>query len=177
MSSPETLKTCIKCQRSLSLIKFSRTRKCRRCYKDEAKERRNANESLRLEYVTNERMRCRKKYARKRERYKAMKRAAIQRQRLLIYEKYGGAFCACCGESDFSVLCLDHINNDGNLERKTLGKNVAKLYAKIKRENYPLRYQVLCCNCNTAKRINGGVIPASRYRHNQEAVFERMCGT
>jgi len=49
---------------------------------------------------------------------------------------------------------LDHINNDGNLERLELKEH--QIYYKAKREGFPKdRYQLLCANCNLAKGVYG----------------------
>lgn len=71
---------------------------------------------------------------------------------------YGGA-CNCCGEAEPLFLQLDHVENDGNLDRKA-HKTSAKLWAHLKREGWPKdRYQLLCANCNFGKAMNGGVCP------------------
>ncbi len=64
--------------------------------------------------------------------------------------------CCQCGNSDMEVLCLDHINNDGNEQRKQLnnGKNKggAAFYRWLIKNNYPSQLQVLCLNCNINKQ-------------------------
>jgi hypothetical protein len=78
---------------------------------------------------------------------------------LRIYAKYGGAKCACCGESTFEFLTLDHINDDGADHRKTIGGSGSHVYSWIVRKNYPEGYQVLCYNCNAGRYRNGGICP------------------
>lgn len=65
---------------------------------------------------------------------------------------YGGA-CLHCGESDVIVLVLDHINDDGKVDRKENSHNGGyKLYLKLRKKDYPQgKYQVLCHNCNFRK--------------------------
>lgn len=72
----------------------------------------------------------------------------------------GTAHCACCGEYLIEFLTLDHINGLSPEEkipdpargyrRKLIGR---AFYEKLKREGYPPGFQVLCWNCNCAKRI------------------------
>lgn len=72
---------------------------------------------------------------------------------------YGG-HCACCGESEISVLVLDHVNNDGAAHRReiaTVSKTGVAVYKWAVDNNFPDILQVLCANCNTSKHVNGGV--------------------
>ena len=81
-----------------------------------------------------------------------------------VYLRYGDA-CNCCGETVRQFLSIDHVNNDGNVRRKTLGYGVGKngggvrLYKQIIAEGFPDSYQILCMNCNWGKARNGGVCP------------------
>ena len=72
------------------------------------------------------------------------------RENLII--AYGGK-CVCCGETEMKFLALDHINNDGNKQRKEIGSGI-QMYLYIKR-NMPKDIQVLCHNCNIAKKNYG----------------------
>ena len=65
---------------------------------------------------------------------------------------YGGK-CICCGEKEIKFLALDHINNDGNKQRKKIGSGI-QMYLYMKR-NMPNDIQVLCHNCNQAKKNYG----------------------
>lgn len=67
-----------------------------------------------------------------------------------------GAVCACCDEANPAFLCLDHINNDGHIERKRNNQIIA-----IARKSGwdKTKYQVLCFNCNMAKSNFGGTCP------------------
>lgn len=62
--------------------------------------------------------------------------------------------CIKCGFSDIRALCLDHINGDGRIHRKSLkygkGKN---LYKTLLKDNFKCDFelQTLCFNCNTIK--------------------------
>ena len=65
-----------------------------------------------------------------------------------------GGKCVCCGIDDSIYFSIDHVNNDGYLERKN-GKTKKKLTVS-KYLEAPERYQLLCANCNWAKHVNGG---------------------
>ena len=78
------------------------------------------------------------------------------KQRSQVYDHYGRQ-CVCCGETNEIFLTLDHINNDGHIERKMHSQG--GLYSRIIQEGYPDRFQVLCWNCQWGKRKNNGVCP------------------
>jgi hypothetical protein len=80
-------------------------------------------------------------------------RVRIYREKLkrdILYH-YGGnpPKCACCGESIYEFLTIDHIKNNGKEDRKIF--HGAQLYAWLRKNNYPIGFQVLCWNCNCAK--------------------------
>lgn len=80
-------------------------------------------------------------------------RARRSRLKRELIEAYRGA-CACCGESTFEFLSVDHIFNDGRQHLTAIGggKRSSKLYGWLKRHGFPKdRYQLLCMNCNFAK--------------------------
>ena len=73
--------------------------------------------------------------------------------RLKVIESYGNK-CFCCTESELRFLTIDHIANDGNIERKS-GLKTSRLFSKINtgkvsRDNY----QVLCYNCNMGRALS-----------------------
>jgi hypothetical protein len=72
-------------------------------------------------------------------------------RRKSVIEYYGGK-CACCGETTYEFLTIDHINNDGAKHRKEIRKN---LYLWIIQNNFPEGFQILCWNCNCAKGFHG----------------------
>lgn len=79
-----------------------------------------------------------------------------ERHRAKVYAAYGDK-CVCCGESEVLFLSIDHVNNDGKVERKT--KPQGSLYSRLIRAKFPKIYQLLCWNCNLGKHRNGGVCP------------------
>lgn len=85
-------------------------------------------------------------------------RLKLRDDALRAYSVNGIPACTCCEESVVRFLCIDHINNDGNLHRKELG-NPTTIYHWLKKNNYPLGFQVLCYNCNLGKAHNKGVCP------------------
>ncbi len=81
-----------------------------------------------------------------------------------VFAAYGGAKCACCGETEIKFLTLDHINNDGGVFRREnfggQGKGGGyQTYYWLYRNGFPEGYQVLCANCNHGKRMNNGICP------------------
>lgn len=73
-----------------------------------------------------------------------------------VLTHYGGnpPKCACCGESHYEFLSIDHINNDGKQHRKQVGIGM-RMYYWLRKNNYPKGFQVLCFNCNLAKGFSG----------------------
>lgn len=78
-----------------------------------------------------------------------------------VFEAYGGYVCKCCNEKERVFLAIDHIHNDGAEHRRTLfGKNGSgggRMYKWLRKNHFPDGFQVLCFNCNHAKRF--GVCP------------------
>ena len=71
-----------------------------------------------------------------------------------VYNLLGNK-CVNCGEDDPIYLQIDHVNNDGYIERAQ--KNGRQdIYVIKKYLETPERYQLLCANCNWAKRMNDG---------------------
>ena len=81
-----------------------------------------------------------------------------------VFAAYGGYKCACCGETEVMFLTIDHVNNDGNVERKAglYRGNGTAFYQWLRKQGFPDGYQVLCMNCNVGKHKNGGVCPHQR---------------
>jgi hypothetical protein len=62
-----------------------------------------------------------------------------------------GGKCKQCGFSDLMALQIDHINGDGNKERKSVHCDT-RMRKILKNENERKRFQILCANCNFIKR-------------------------
>lgn len=92
---------------------------------------------------------------RQKNREKINKQCAAYRENLRRAVMAGyGSRCACCGESDFRFLTLDHVNGDGAQHRRK-SRFCMSAYTEAKKENYPSRFQLLCFNCNCAKGTAG----------------------
>ena len=91
----------------------------------------------------------------KRKQHSDAQNAKLRRARRdAIWHYSGGANrCACCGESRFEFLVLDHVHGGGNDHRKATG--ISNLPYWAKRNGWPLGFQVLCHNCNFAKSAHG----------------------
>jgi hypothetical protein len=73
-----------------------------------------------------------------------------------VFAAYGGYTCNCCCVSHtHEFMTIDHVNGGGNKHRKELQLWGEKLYIWLRRNNYPPGFQVLCANCNQAKRNHG----------------------
>ena len=95
--------------------------------------------------------------------------------KFIVLSKYAGGKpkCLYCKERRMDALTLDHINNDGKLERVRLGNKGrgSGLYARLKKLHYPKGYQVLCYNCNIVKAftfIRSHTIPKERRRYEND---------
>ena len=82
------------------------------------------------------------------------KRTALRRNAI---EAYGGA-CACCQETTYEFLTIDHINGGGRQHRISLNGN---FYRWLNRNNFPGGFQVLCYNCNCCKGAYGACVHTS----------------
>jgi len=86
----------------------------------------------------------------------ALEKAKSYRARIKdeVFVAYGGWVCACCGNAYKDMLSLDHKNGGGGGDRRRFGHGHA-FYSHLKKEGFPEGYQVLCMNCNFAKRYSG----------------------
>lgn len=76
-----------------------------------------------------------------------------QKLKAAAIKHYGNA-CACCGESTYEFLCIDHINGGGNEQRRRLGCS-RNFYSWLKKNGYPKGFRTLCHNCNQSLGYNG----------------------
>jgi len=86
-------------------------------------------------------------------------RLKIYRNKLksIVLDKYGGK-CACCGDTHYEFLCIDHVKGGGNKHRREVLKSCSHghaLYRWIIRNNFPRIFRILCANCNQAIGIHG----------------------
>jgi hypothetical protein len=86
---------------------------------------------------------------------------------------YGGYRCACpgCTETDPMFLTIDHVNDDGHVQRRQ-GLTGLTLFRWLQKNNYPPGYRVLCFNCNLGRYRNGGICP-----HVCESIVRRTAQT
>ena len=84
--------------------------------------------------------------------HRAVHKARVK-VRLDMIAEYGGECCEC-GITDIDILDIDHINNNGDDDRRNnlYGYN---LYRHLKKLGYPKNeYQLLCKNCNWKKHLD-----------------------
>lgn len=86
-----------------------------------------------------------------RDKWAAYNKKSYDKVRHEVLDHYGGE-CACCGESEDAFLCMDHVDGGGNEHRRT---TPGTIYRILKREGFPVGFQVLCWNCNSARHIRG----------------------
>lgn len=99
-----------------------------------------------------------REYARThREKQRESTHKSSQRLKAAVFVAYGGAVCACCGETDIRFLTIDHVDGGGMQHRKVVGKG--NFYRWLRDNNYPEGFQVLCFNCNCGRSVNGGICP------------------
>ena len=87
------------------------------------------------------------------EELRARNRKYYHAQRDKILAAYGNK-CTCCGETEKVFLDIDHVNGGGAAERRETNCTYRYLASIINR-GFPKDYQLLCSNCNKAKRILG----------------------
>lgn len=81
----------------------------------------------------------------------------IRLEAISHYSK-GTMKCACCKEAGIVFLSIDHIHGNGAAERRKIdpeGKMGGNGFVYwLKKNKWPKGYQILCYNCNFAKRTN-----------------------
>ncbi len=93
------------------------------------------------------------RFRQKRTEYMATYRDKLKVQ---LYEAPGNK-CRCCGEQLPTMLAVDHVRNDGNIDRGGKRRSGFRFYKKVLDAGCPSdRYQILCHSCNQSKHINGG---------------------
>lgn len=79
-------------------------------------------------------------------------KARHRKNRQEVISHYGGK-CACCGESVFEFLSIDHINGDGRKHREQI--KTQDICDWLRKNKYPEGFRVLCFNCNCAIGFHG----------------------
>ena len=87
------------------------------------------------------------------ERGHALSKAWRQGLRRKVLEHYsnGEPVCACCGETLYEFLTIDHLNNNGTADRRRYTGGGHHHYRQIIKEGFPKGFQVLCYNCNCGR--------------------------
>jgi hypothetical protein len=94
--------------------------------------------------------------ARHRFKINAAERLTRLKLRREVLQRYGEV-CAICGFSDARALHLDHVENNGALERRIAGGGRFRsfsgngFYRWLRSRGWPQGYQILCANCNLIK--------------------------
>lgn len=99
---------------------------------------------------------CEKHLERQRSQSTPERRADVMRRyretKAQVFEAYGGARCACCGDDHLEFLSIDHINGDGAQHRRQMTNGRSRVYGNIygwlKTNGFPPGFRVLCMNCN-----------------------------
>jgi len=77
--------------------------------------------------------------------------------KVLTYYSDEDLKCKKCEIDVYSILTLDHINNDGAEHKRRLAKNgkasSESVYRDLVKNGFPPGYQVLCFNCNYHKEF------------------------
>lgn len=95
-----------------------------------------------------------------RERFNEICRKSRNKLRKEVLEHYskGKMVCKCCNEDAIEFLAIDHIEGGGNKHRKSISKSNSpntSIYQWLRKNKYPIGFQVLCHNCNMAKSLYG----------------------
>ena len=87
-----------------------------------------------------------------------------------VFDHYGNK-CTCCDEDVLQFLSIDHVNNDGNKQRRSVATNgitrggyTRAILKSIVDNEFPSSYRLLCHNCNLGRAINGGKCPAINHK-------------
>ena len=121
----------------------------------------------------------RKKYDRSRynrDAYRMRKRSLERHHKLrrmtIEYYSNNTMKCACCGESEYKFLTIDHINGGGIKHLKQF-KSRSAYIAWFVKNNFPPGFQVLCYNCNCSKGYYG-ICPHQEMKQLNKEVKEEL---
>ena len=105
--------------------------------------------------ITCEKQRAQRKYIDRKELIREQQRIYDLSCKQKTIDAYGGK-CFCCGENIIEFLTVDRINNGAENHKTNDNKSGGKLYRWLIKNNFPLEiYQILCYNCNCAKKLFG----------------------
>ena len=88
-----------------------------------------------------------------RRRESGVDRERVRRKRREILSLLGGK-CVKCGQEDWRVLHIDHINGGGLAERRSITPFSPSSFHKVIIDSVgrgEKKYQILCANCNIIK--------------------------
>jgi hypothetical protein len=96
---------------------------------------------------------------------KSNKRLFLKYRRMVL-DGYG-AECACCGENNIGFLSIDHIKNNGAVDRRRFKGSPTLFYRWLINNNFPKQdYRLLCYNCNIGRHHNNFICPHMKsYRY------------
>ena len=158
------LKRCSKCKIEKTLSSFSPNKGngtklqlhswCRKCQAIETTRRYYKKREENPQLLRDKASKWRKE---NREKARSYSRKYTQKRRLKILKHYSGEIpsCACCGEKEIKFLSIDHIEGGGLKHLRKEGLNRSGLTGWIIKNNFPKGFQILCHNCNFAKRHYG----------------------
>lgn len=165
------MKLCSACQKELPVTAFGKVRSskdglshyCLSCNRRQAKEWRAShseqiNAKRREKFAQSPEKRAER--ASRQKRWRSLNpdisnsihrhnRIAIRKK---VFAMYGNK-CACCGESRYEFLTLDHVNGGGNKHREK--ETYQQLLYRIARDGISPEYRILCSNCNFAFAYSG----------------------
>lgn len=150
-------KICARCKRLLPITEFyqradrDRPRsKCKECYLLLLREYKRDNSGNVKESS--------KRY--RKENKDVLQVNASHKRYLLRYSIFDrlGRECAHCGFSDYRALCIDHVNGGGATDRRLYPdyRTYLKRISEYSDDDLRSRYQLLCANCNTIKKLEMG---------------------
>lgn len=133
-----------------------RASKLRWYYKNSKSENKRSKQ-WRKDNIEQARATQRKWYSENMEHVRKRERDYNARIKLQVLKEYceGDIKCLCCGEVHIIMLSIDHINRDGAAHRRVIGRGSGRLYAWLRKNNYPPGFRVLCINCNMTLGTTG----------------------
>lgn len=106
--------------------------------------------------------RSKKYYQNHKEQHLNVSRNRNRRLKIEAINRYG-KICFCCNESIIEFLAIDHIDGNGNEQRRVTGCNGGVAFFRwLKKNSWPEGFQVACHNCNLGRHLNGGICPHQR---------------